>query len=741
MTSTSSPSTPEHAPVLSPLSDSERAVYSLATVEQWRVRQQGILAGLREAALADIEDESYINTFNDNIDGTLDDFLSEQGIDNTSPNYAEVRKLFRDSSIDKVHDSEWYASPASRGENADDTVSERDKVAIAVSERTGTAGSSDPAVDEVETNEREQFEADLKENIDKYAKELAKRSREVVTWGEGKSMTEYREELTDLIGGLATEMMLDYFDDDTKDWKPGQKDIAVAAIDKFVGEQMEKLVGSLETAYGEYDKKRSVVTQYLMRKWGEWGPSEDKVTWRERVFDKGTLKKSVPFIVGGATVGAVGWLLLPVVGAVGAGVAIGAGIGAKFASAIGRSYARIKLDSAADADNKGQERAKQLYAMMSAQQDSSHEELLKLASETANDYRNRNRVRMLSSAAIAAATSGGVAALIDQLVPGDFNGLFAKPIESVRKWWEGNNPTGERSTSPVPPRGGEGSADDTPSKAGGSGEHTQVKDSVHVESGSGLIREMKQSADAAGYDIDGKTATKLYQAVRKEFGNDGIIDIKGVSDDTYLAGNDLRLSAPGKAVWKDGVSDFMEKWLADHGDAGGVVESNEPAVDAIPETSPTPKSVSIEGVEAVERLQQGVPDIYSTEARGERPYTIDFDGNGTVDGYLSPYQAENLSKLTDIRAGDTLTGSVENITNYAGLKRLSDEKLGALLDSVGRQLSGMRYEGTLVPITHYDNIAQKWVLNVPENVRHPQLPDAAVRAMAREIAGSYRAVA
>lgn len=720
MTATSSPSTPEHAPTRAPLSDSERAVYSLATVEQWRTKQQGILQGLREAASPDIADTTYVDTFNDSVDDSLDEFLREQGVDATSANYAEIRHLFRNASIDTIHDSEWYASPASRGVDAEDNLSERDKLALVVNERRGSgSGVSDE-------HEPGQFDAELKETMDNFAKELAKRSREVMTFREGKSMAQYREDLTDLIGGVATEMMLDYFDDETKEWKPGQKDVAVAAIDTFVGEQMEKLVGSLETAYGDYEKKRSVVTRYLMRKWGEWGPAEEKVSWRERLFNKGSFKKSVPFIVGGVAVGAASWLLLPVVGAVGAGVAIGAGIGAKLSSAIGRSYARIKLDSAAEADNKGQARAKQLYAMMIAERDASHEELLKLASETANDYRNRNRIRMLSSSAIAAATSGGVAALIDQLVPGDFSGLLAKPIESVRKWWESHNPTGQLTELP---KVDDKKIDPKPPKIDPE-KYAQIKDTIDVDKGGGLISEMKQSAKVAGYDVDGKTATKLYWAVRKEFGNDGIIDINGIDHDTYLKGNDLRLSAPGKAVWKDGVSDFMEKWLTNHGHG-----HEGPAVEP---TGSVTKETPLQGIKAVEQLR-GVPQIYSVDVG--KPYDVDFDANGTIDGHLTPDQTRNLSELTEVKAGDTVAGAVENVTNYAGLARLGDQKLNSLLEVIGKQMSEMRFKGTLIPLTHYDEATHQWMLNVPEGVSHPELPDAAVRTIAREVARTYRSVA
>lgn len=124
----SAPKTPENSSKRpADLSDSERRLYDIAEVELWRKHQHGVLSDLRGSAEPDIADRGYIDLFTNNIEESLDDFLKDKGIDKSSLNYDEIKDFYRNSSIDRIHDDEWYSSPASRGVDASDTVSGRDK--------------------------------------------------------------------------------------------------------------------------------------------------------------------------------------------------------------------------------------------------------------------------------------------------------------------------------------------------------------------------------------------------------------------------------------------------------------------------------------------------------------------------------------------------------------------------------------------------------------------------------------
>lgn len=107
-------------------SDQEKGMLDISKVEAWRSHQHGILNGLREAD-PDFMNGAYVTLFNDNVDDALDDYLAQQGLDKTSTNYPKVREMYRKASIDRVRDEKWYTSPAARGEDPVDVMSERDK--------------------------------------------------------------------------------------------------------------------------------------------------------------------------------------------------------------------------------------------------------------------------------------------------------------------------------------------------------------------------------------------------------------------------------------------------------------------------------------------------------------------------------------------------------------------------------------------------------------------------------------
>ena len=106
--------------------------------------------------------------------------------------------------------------------------------------------------------------------------------------------------------------------------------------------------------------------------------------------------------------------------------------------------------------------------------------------------------------------------------------------------------------SDKPPAGG----GDKPPAGGG-----EIKGkSFYVEGSSGLIRELRQFATANGFELTATEAADLHRDLIKEFGKD-YIDIRGVNSDIYTRSGYVRLSAPGKATWEEGVPEFIQKWM------------------------------------------------------------------------------------------------------------------------------------------------------------------------------------
>lgn len=86
----------------------------------------------------------------------------------------------------------------------------------------------------------------------------------------------------------------------------------------------------------------------------------------------------------------------------------------------------------------------------------------------------------------------------------------------------------------------------------------------NVEHGSGLIRELQQFAGANGHKLSPVQANQLHHELMAKFGKD-YINIKGIAQDTYMHGTDVRLSAPGTASWDKGVGRFAQQWMEQRG--------------------------------------------------------------------------------------------------------------------------------------------------------------------------------
>ncbi|HEY0965608.1 MAG TPA: hypothetical protein VGE13_03960 [Candidatus Saccharimonadales bacterium] len=156
-------SNPNHAPNTTvELSPEERSVFSLAKINEWRAQEYAALANLYDsstasASFAHLDRNNvpeYVRQFNESVDGLLDAFLVENGIDTSSPNYAEVRQLFYEARIgtgdgDGISGVEWDIAPASRGGDPGDTKSQSDIFRERIEQRIGvdTNTPSDPDMD------------------------------------------------------------------------------------------------------------------------------------------------------------------------------------------------------------------------------------------------------------------------------------------------------------------------------------------------------------------------------------------------------------------------------------------------------------------------------------------------------------------------------------------------------------------------------------------------------------------
>ena len=86
----------------------------------------------------------------------------------------------------------------------------------------------------------------------------------------------------------------------------------------------------------------------------------------------------------------------------------------------------------------------------------------------------------------------------------------------------------------------------------------------YVQDGSGYSQELIDFANANGQTLTPDQSMELHQHLVNKFGPD-YINIDGVTTDTYLDGNDIRLSAPGNASWENGVPDAVREWMMNNG--------------------------------------------------------------------------------------------------------------------------------------------------------------------------------
>ncbi len=155
---------PELPKIVSTLTPEEKELFNIDLIDDWREKQRVELYELRNKAITDgksLEDTEYITTFGDSIDDSLAMFLEEKGITSDTPNYEEIKRLYRESSIDKIRDDEWFVSAKNRGSGTDE--SGRDKVITLLRTRNRVDSPVDTTDLPTDPTEREALRGKLDE--------------------------------------------------------------------------------------------------------------------------------------------------------------------------------------------------------------------------------------------------------------------------------------------------------------------------------------------------------------------------------------------------------------------------------------------------------------------------------------------------------------------------------------------------------------------------------------------------
>lgn len=299
-----------------------------------------------------------------------------------------------------------------------------------------------------------------------------------------------------------------------------------------------------------------------------------------------------------------------------------------------------------------------------------------------------------------------------------------------------------------------------------------------VEKGSGLIREIYQYAEHLGYkDISLKDASKIYGIILEEHGKNGIINVHGISNDTYLFGHDVRISAPGEANWRSGVGEDLQRLfqahsnghslspnaLNHHTDISKVVTGNyenATAADIANALNHTDASILEVHHTDVSRVVSGdyhnatAADIANVHT-GTSSDVAHTDASNVVSGEYHNATAADIARVDSgslsirgsvvaeaeqiIRQGANNAVNVVSNTetwyhtfgelNKAGLT-IPKESYAKLLNVVGPQLAELHYTDTM-PVAYYDDYAQQWMMNQAPEGR--LLPAAAIRLIAKHL--------
>jgi len=85
-----------------------------------------------------------------------------------------------------------------------------------------------------------------------------------------------------------------------------------------------------------------------------------------------------------------------------------------------------------------------------------------------------------------------------------------------------------------------------------------------VEAGNGYTHELIDFARANGRLLTPEQSLQLHQDIVNQFGSD-YINIGATGGDVYTQAGEVRLAAPGNATWANGVSEYIQQWMAGRG--------------------------------------------------------------------------------------------------------------------------------------------------------------------------------
>lgn len=373
---------------------------------------EGAPSGLQVNTLDDIvnyqreisrkfDEQSEVTDFAAFRNKEVDALLNENGIfdnddDKAHSDYEFAKAIYRNAIF--MNEDEWLTKP----EDSDlqrrnlainairDRYSESNPGATfsAGSEKSGTQGADIERQDATERTELtgeeklELGESLLPEIQAKFASLVAERSKRMIEGANTrKDIEAAKEELSDMLGGLAT-LLMDELEAEGASW-----DDIPAEIDTFIAEQTDAVLAKMEAhRTEEYNNARPIMKKFY-DKWAQWG--EQGV--------KGKFKKAAAFALPGAALGAA---LVPLAGVVGFGAVTGA-LAVTGSRSVGRRLAGAHLDKRADAKKVAEAQREEIRGEIEAAENAAHTDILAIIDERSEIYRKQNLRRTAGGLAIA----------------------------------------------------------------------------------------------------------------------------------------------------------------------------------------------------------------------------------------------------------------------------------------------------------------------------------------------------
>ena len=678
------------------LSQDERALLNVERADEWRDMQYGVLGAMRHKA--ELGDDSYVGKFNDSIDDALESYLNAQGVAEDSTRRDELRRVYRGISIDRISDSEWYASPSSRGETEvepDKDTSRRDqftKLTSSFNQSEADSTDQETEIDELKNKDNlaelsdEDLERNLSQSRDKWATLSAKRqgrARNQRIHGYNKARDDYNK----LAREKARRDSLDVINDED-------------------AEQVDKNVAVILSMIKEDKQLRELTTEKLQG---------TKVTGFINWMNKGgPVRRIGKGILLGAGVGLAGSVIA---GAAGATLLAGGAIATATAGTRAfRGYAAADRDKRGmfeSIDANSQANLQEYAAGLDPEDDSVEKIHSRLSGmfEDGSQMEQSKRRRavawgvgtMAVGATIGYAAHAGIEAWSGrdlQILPR----YSDSPSLDTPKHVPGSEHTGGTTDTGNPnhdqtPHGADSSDSSSESTADpNSQDKLDVGSDFAVEDGHGYTQELIDAAKANGVDMSPEQAWAAHQEIVDQVGQD-YIDLNGNSGaDTYaISGDqyDVGISDQGQATWSAEAQPLVADAI-DDGDINGSVDGTDTSLDQT----------------ASELRDNSVAE--------------------------TPVESDNASDISGIEAAKNdgsnlayLRGNIDTIANMINSGQFdelnADYSLQDALSYLSVDLSDTYYPGTSTPIVAYDMYSDRWVVNsVP---RGSYLPESVNQAL------------